>query len=62
MAAFATALLAVAALYSGIEWLRLSVIQIRGRAADPDAVERYTFHLGLCFIIAVGFLGLIAKG
>lgn len=24
-------------------------------------VERNTFHLGLCFILAVGFLGLLVK-
>lgn len=28
-------------------------------SAQLDTSERYTFHLGLCGIIALGFLGLI---
>ena len=36
-------------------WLRLAALAYL-RGAD---VERETFHLGLCFVLALGFLGLI---
>jgi hypothetical protein len=50
--------LALAATYCGAMWLVLAVVSFRtGRD-----VERETFHLGLCFILAVGFLGLILRG
>ena len=47
--------LALAAGYCALTWVVLAVISFRtGRD-----VERETFHLGLCFILALGFLGLI---
>lgn len=53
----------LAALYSGGLWVYIVGLQWFGRGfADEDAAERYTFHLGLSFILAAGFLGLIAKG
>lgn len=61
--------LAVAALYSGVTWLAIFVKIMRPGAsaaikADPDLraeIQASTFHLGLCCIIAAGFLGLILK-
>lgn len=56
-------LLALTAIYCGGTWLWLSTGALRDRLGltfeRQDAIERYTFHLGLCFILAVGFLGLI---
>lgn len=47
--------LALAAGYCALMWLVLAVISFRtGRD-----VETETFHLGLCFLLALGFLGLI---
>lgn len=47
--------LALVAIYCGTMWLVLAVVSFRtGRD-----VETETFHLGLCFILAIGFLGLI---
>jgi hypothetical protein len=48
---------AVAALYSGGMWLYLARHSLK-RGAD---VEVQTFHLGLCLILALGFLGLMVK-
>ena len=59
------ALLAVAAAYSGGMWLFTAVQSFRAREAYEtrpdlaDRIELYTFHLGLCFILALGFIGLI---
>lgn len=47
-----TIALAVSALYCICMWLFLAATSIRNRVD----VETETFHLGLCFIIAVGFL------
>jgi hypothetical protein len=57
--------LAVAAIYCGGFWLYMAVANAVGRFnrfddAQRDRLELYTFHLGLCCIIACGFLGLIA--
>jgi hypothetical protein len=41
--------------YCALMWLVLAVISLRD-------VETETFHLGLCFILAVGFLGMIYGG
>lgn len=57
--------LAVAALYCGGMWLFQAFVFYRSRKAfalDPNAsarMENHTFHLGLCFILALGFLGLV---
>lgn len=55
--------LALAAIYCGGMWLWLVAISFKHRASAPteygDTIERYTFHLGLCFILAAGFLGLM---
>jgi hypothetical protein len=58
-------LLGIAAAYSGgmyavqfIGFFRhYEAFQLEPGAAE--AMERHTFHLGLCFILAVGFLGLL---
>jgi hypothetical protein len=47
--------LALAAVWSGGMWLYLA---FHGYRYGAD-VERETFHLGLCFVLALGFLGLI---
>jgi hypothetical protein len=62
-------LLTFTALYSGGMWLFLAYRSFTGTIgnntgkfgsrASADDVERYTFHLGLCFILSLGFLGLI---
>lgn len=58
-------LLALAACYCGGMYLFLAVTSFRYRAGYKvrpelaDQIERYTFHLGLCFILALGFLGVI---
>lgn len=57
-------LLAVAALYGAGMWLFLVARSLGGALAgrsieDLDRQERYTFHLGLCAIVASGFLGVI---
>lgn len=58
-------LLGIAALYSGGMYAFQFTVFIRNYSAyvlDPsaaDAAERYTFHLGICFIVSLGFLGLI---
>lgn len=48
-------LLGLSALYCGGMWLFLAVVSIRNR----QNLENETFHLGLCFILSVGFLGLL---
>lgn len=55
-------LLAVAAIYSAGLWLYLVFQSVRGRIAPDSTLELHTFHLGLCAILAAGFLGLILKG
>lgn len=61
------AALALTALYTGGTWLVSLVTFLRNReafAADDHAnwqLETHTFHLGLCFVLAIGFLGLILK-
>jgi amino acid permease len=57
-------LLAAAALYGGVMWLFVAWVSFRTKSATPeqnDRIERYTFHLGLCCIVALGFLGLLLK-
>ena len=49
--------LVVAALWCGGMWLFLAR---HGLKTGVD-VETETFHLGLCFVLALGFLGLILK-
>lgn len=57
--------LIVSAAYAGGTWLAQLVGFLRNLdayRASPDAagrLEAHTFHLGLCFILAIGFLGLI---
>jgi hypothetical protein len=53
-------LLAVVALYSGATCLLVYYAATRGRVNQQEA-ELNTFHLGLCFILALGFLGLMLK-
>jgi hypothetical protein len=59
--------LVVSAIYCGGAYLFCAVQSWRyreGYKIKPelaDQMERYTFHLGLCFILAVGFLGIIGK-
>ena len=57
------ALLLIVSLYCGGMWLWMAWIMLddRGRLSRADLIEfeRQTFHLGLCFILAIGFLGLI---
>lgn len=50
-------LLVLVALYCGGSWLFLAWHSFRHRTD----VETVTFHLGLCFILAIGFLGLIGS-
>jgi flagellar biosynthesis protein FliR len=49
--------LAVAAVYCGGMWIVLAAL---GMVRKAD-YETETFHLGLCFLLAIGFLGLILK-
>ena len=58
--------LGLAALYCGGAWLWLAVSfwRVRKQAALASGdirrdVATHTFRLGLCFILALGFLGLI---
>lgn len=61
------ALLAIAAIYSGGSWAMMFVSAYRGRAtlkSDESLrheVQMHSFHLGLCCIVAAGFLGLLVK-
>lgn len=56
-------LLALAALYCGAAWAYIVgsalMLQRRGAEYDQVQVENDTFHLGLCFILSIGFLGLM---
>lgn len=58
-----TILLALSALYCGAMWLWLAGLSIVRRSQYDQATliefERETFHLGLCFILSIGFLGLL---
>lgn len=58
-------LLNLIALYTGGMWLYLGFQTTRrGIVLERDEAwnyERHTFHLGLCCILALGFLGLIVK-
>lgn len=49
--------LGVSAIYSAAAYAWLVAQSIAHRVD----YERETFHLGLCFILAVGFLGLLVK-
>jgi len=53
--------LALAAIYSGGAYAYVYAMALQDRV-DRDDAELNTFHLGLCFILAVGFLGLIMVG
>lgn len=57
--------LGIAAGYSGGMYLIAAVTMLRCHAANYEhpqhLTEEYTFHLGLCFILSVGFIGLILK-
>jgi hypothetical protein len=48
-------LLAVSALYCAGMWVFLAIYAARMRTN----LETETFHLGLCFILSIGFLGLL---
>lgn len=58
-------LLALSALYCGGMWLFLAIRAwprrevFRYDTAARQELQSHTFHLGLCFILAAGFLGLI---
>jgi len=58
-------LLSLAAIYCGTMWLCLAISFWPHRHALQNSPEtRYelqqqTFHLGLCFILTIGFLGII---
>ena len=59
--------LGLSAIYTGAMWLWMAVQSWRyreGYKADPELrreVQGYTFHLGLCFILSAGFLGLLLQ-
>lgn len=57
------AILSVVALYCGGMWLVCLAQVLKHGAAlsdfDRGEIEQHSFHLGLCFILALGFLGLI---
>lgn len=49
------------AVYCGANWLLIFYWWLRGRLYDElDAAER-AFQFGLCFILALGFAGLLLK-
>jgi hypothetical protein len=58
-------ILIVTAAYSGGMWLWLCGLSLTNRSRytmdDHMLIERQTFHLGLCMILALGFLGLILE-
>jgi hypothetical protein len=60
-----TVLLGMSALYSGGMWLWLAALMVVRRSQYDMTtlieLERQTFHLGLCFILATGFLLLGAR-
>lgn len=53
--AFIEIMLALSALYCACMYAFLGFLTFRDRVN----YENETFHLGLCFILAIGFLGLI---
>ena len=59
--------LALAATYCTVMWLYMLVASFRGRQAiryDESLrreVQLHTFHLGLCGVVAAGFLGLLVR-
>ena len=57
--------LILSAAYCGGAWLWLSFKGFQNATrysyAEHVEIERQTFHLGLCFILALGLLGLIWK-
>jgi hypothetical protein len=59
MTLIAIALL-LSALYCGGMWLYVARETMMGRY-DAMTAETHTFYLGLCFILALGFLGLMLK-
>ncbi len=55
---FVIAALILSALYCAGMYGFLAYLTFR----DQRDYETETFHLGLCFILSVGFLGLVLKG
>lgn len=53
--------LVVSAIYSGGSWLYRGFQAYTGRIIVDEELEAHTFHLGLCFILSIGFLGLLLK-
>lgn len=55
-------LLAIVAIYCGGMWIATFII-VRKRPPQTEAlrasIAQFTFHLGICFILAIGFAGLI---
>jgi hypothetical protein len=62
-----TLMLTIAAAYTGGSWLWMAYQAYAGRASlrNDESLRRevqdFTYHLGVCFILAVGFLGLLVK-
>lgn len=58
-------LLGATAGYSGVMWLWLAINGMKQRSRltyeQLVEIERETFHLGLCFILSIGFLGLLLR-
>jgi hypothetical protein len=52
--------LEIAAIYSGVFYVIVFASALMGRY-DRNEAELHTFHLGLCFILALGFLGLLLQ-
>lgn len=61
-------LLGLSALYTGGMWLWIAITTWPLRHALKELPENrkeiadFTFRLGLCFVLSIGFLGLIAGG
>lgn len=53
--------LAIPAGYCGYQWLFRAYQAATGKIVVDAELEEHTFHLGLCFILAAGFLGLLLK-
>lgn len=57
--------LALAAIYAGGAYAVVFANALKRRSElqweEHMAIELNTFHLGLCFIVALGFLGLMVK-
>lgn len=59
--------LAISALYSGSMWLavalwawpRREMLKRPENDARRQEVQQHTFNLGLCFVLSLGFLGMI---